>query len=82
MQEERLREFMKTKESLEHVTTELKDEDFERLCELGAGNGGVVMKVRHKPSRLIMARKVIMISDVVFVTLVVLFMLIKPHVAA
>lgn len=37
---------------------ELKDEDFEPICELGAGNGGVVSKVCHKPSVLIMARKV------------------------
>lgn len=39
---------------------ELKDEDFEPICELGAGNGGVVNKVRHKPSGLVMARKVTM----------------------
>lgn len=37
---------------------ELKDEDFDPICELGAGNGGVVNKVRHKPSGLVMARKV------------------------
>lgn len=37
---------------------ELKDEDFDPICELGAGNGGVVNKVQHKPSRLVMARKV------------------------
>ncbi|NXE44145.1 MP2K2 kinase, partial [Ptilorrhoa leucosticta] len=37
---------------------ELKDDDFERISELGAGNGGVVTKVQHKPSGLIMARKV------------------------
>jgi mitogen-activated protein kinase kinase 1 len=37
---------------------ELLDEDFERLGELGAGNGGVVNKVRHLPTELIMARKV------------------------
>lgn len=37
---------------------ELNDDDFEKLGELGAGNGGVVMKVKHKPSGLIMARKV------------------------
>jgi len=37
---------------------ELKDDDFERISELGAGNGGVVTKVRHKPSGLVMARKV------------------------
>lgn len=40
---------------------ELKDEDFEPICELGAGNGGVVNKVRHKPSGLVMARKVRMV---------------------
>ncbi|XP_062843441.1 dual specificity mitogen-activated protein kinase kinase 2b [Trichomycterus rosablanca] len=38
---------------------ELKDDDFQRICELGAGNGGVVNKVCHKPSGLIMARKMI-----------------------
>ncbi|PWA21000.1 hypothetical protein CCH79_00007286, partial [Gambusia affinis] len=38
---------------------ELKDEDFDPICELGAGNGGVVNKVQHKPSRLVMARKLI-----------------------
>lgn len=37
---------------------ELKDDDFQRICELGAGNGGVVNKVCHKPSGYIMARKV------------------------
>jgi len=37
---------------------ELSDDDFEKLGELGAGNGGVVMKVRHRSSALIMARKV------------------------
>uniref|UniRef100_A0AAY5K1P0 Dual specificity mitogen-activated protein kinase kinase 2 n=1 Tax=Esox lucius TaxID=8010 RepID=A0AAY5K1P0_ESOLU len=38
---------------------ELKDDDFYRICELGAGNGGVVNKVCHKPSGLVMARKLI-----------------------
>jgi len=37
---------------------ELKDDDFQRICELGAGNGGVVNKVCHKPSGYTMARKV------------------------
>lgn len=37
---------------------ELKDDDFHPICELGAGNGGVVNKVRHRPSSLVMARKV------------------------
>lgn len=42
----------------EKIGGELSDDDFEKLGELGAGNGGVVMKVRHKSSGLIMARKV------------------------
>lgn len=37
---------------------ELSDDDFEKLGELGTGNGGVVMKVMHRSSGLIMARKV------------------------
>lgn len=37
---------------------ELKEHHFARLAELGYGNGGVVLKVEHKPSRIIMARKV------------------------
>lgn len=38
---------------------ELLNDDFEKLGELGSGNGGVVMKVRHKSSGVIMARKLI-----------------------
>lgn len=38
---------------------ELSDEDLEKMGELGSGNGGVVMKVRHIPTQLIMARKLI-----------------------
>lgn len=34
-------------------------EDLEKLSELGFGNGGVVWKVRHRSSSLIMARKLI-----------------------
>lgn len=45
---------------------ELKDEDFDPICELGAGNGGVVNKVRHKPSSLVMARKVKIFVQVFF----------------
>ena len=37
---------------------ELREVHFGRLAELGYGNGGVVLKVEHKPSRIIMARKV------------------------
>lgn len=44
----------------EKIGGELSDDDFEKLGELGAGNGGVVMKVRHKSSGLIMARKVLL----------------------
>lgn len=38
---------------------ELAGDDLEKLEELGAGNGGVVTKVRHRPSKFIMARKLI-----------------------
>ena len=37
---------------------ELKETHFSRLAELGYGNGGVVLKVEHKSSGIIMARKV------------------------
>lgn len=45
----------------EKIGGELSDADFEKMKdgELGAGNGGVVMKVKHKSSGLIMARKVL-----------------------
>lgn len=46
----------KKKKLIDHG--ELRDQQFERLDELGFGNGGVVLKVQHKPSELIMARKV------------------------
>lgn len=54
-QRKRLKSFLGQKEKV----GELSDEDFEKLGELGAGNGGVVMKVRHKKYGLIMARKVL-----------------------
>ncbi len=37
---------------------DLKEHDFERITELGSGNGGVVLKVKHTPSGITMARKV------------------------
>lgn len=43
----------------EKIGGDLGEHDFEKLGELGSGNGGVVMKVRHKSSGLIMARKLI-----------------------
>jgi mitogen-activated protein kinase kinase 1 len=54
-QRERLETFLTQKEQVGELTQE---NDFEKLGELGAGNGGVVMKVIHKPSGIIMARKV------------------------
>lgn len=45
---------------------ELSDDDFEKLGELGAGNGGVVMKVRHRSSGLIMACKVSLFINSLF----------------
>uniref|UniRef100_A0A8C5AM44 Dual specificity mitogen-activated protein kinase kinase 1 n=1 Tax=Gadus morhua TaxID=8049 RepID=A0A8C5AM44_GADMO len=54
-QRKRLEAFLTQKQKV----VELKDDDFEKICELGAGNGGVVFKVSHRPSGLIMARKLI-----------------------
>uniref|UniRef100_A0AAR2KG09 Dual specificity mitogen-activated protein kinase kinase 1 n=1 Tax=Pygocentrus nattereri TaxID=42514 RepID=A0AAR2KG09_PYGNA len=54
-QKKRLEAFLTQKQKV----GELKDDDFEKICELGAGNGGVVFKVSHRPSGLIMARKLI-----------------------
>lgn len=38
---------------------EIRDEDLDKQDELGSGNGGVVMKVRHTRTKLIMACKII-----------------------
>ncbi|XP_061531924.1 dual specificity mitogen-activated protein kinase kinase 1 [Phycodurus eques] len=54
-QRKRLEAFLTQKQKV----GELKDDDFEKICELGAGNGGVVFQVSHRPSGLIMARKLI-----------------------
>jgi len=51
----RIKMFLSQKEKI----GELSDEDLEKLGELGSGNGGVVMKVRHTHTHLIMARKLI-----------------------
>ena len=40
------------------VHGEFKDSQFDRLAELGYGNGGVVLQVQHKPTGIVMARKV------------------------
>lgn len=54
VQRRRLEEFLNEKRR----AGELVADDFEKISDLGAGNGGVVTKVLHKPSGLIMARKV------------------------
>lgn len=51
----RIKMFLSQKEKIGDIT----DEDLEKLGELGSGNGGVVLKVRHIPTSLIMARKLI-----------------------
>lgn len=51
----RIKVFLSQKEKI----GELSDDDLEKLGELGSGNGGVVVKVRHIPTQLIMARKLI-----------------------
>jgi len=53
-QRKRLEAFLTQKQQV----GELTHEDFDNLGDLGAGNGGVVTKVRHKLSKLVMARKV------------------------
>lgn len=59
-QKKRLENFLTQKAKV----GELKDDDFHRICELGVGNGGVVNKVCHKPSGLVMARKVSGVNSV------------------
>ncbi|XP_015912694.1 dual specificity mitogen-activated protein kinase kinase 1 [Parasteatoda tepidariorum] len=55
LQRKRLENFLSQKQQV----GELSVDDFENLGELGAGNGGVVTKVLHKRSGLVMARKLI-----------------------
>jgi hypothetical protein len=44
--------------TMKQAIGELLPQDFEKISELGSGNGGVVWQVLHKPSDVIMARKV------------------------
>ena len=53
-QKDRMEEFFKSKRAV----GELRQDDLVHIYELGQGNGGVVSKVRHKPTDKIMARKV------------------------
>ncbi|KAL0100643.1 hypothetical protein PUN28_019199 [Cardiocondyla obscurior] len=62
-QKKRLESFLGQKEKV----GELSGEDFEKLGELGSGNGGVVTKVKHKKYGLIMAMKQIRLE-------------VKPHI--
>ncbi|XP_065571799.1 dual specificity mitogen-activated protein kinase kinase 1-like [Artemia franciscana] len=55
VQRQRLVSFLMQKQNLGDLT----EESLEKLGELGAGNGGVVTKVRHKTTGLILARKLI-----------------------
>lgn len=57
-QRKRLETFLRNKASILH-NGELCAEDFEKLEDLGAGNGGVVTKVRHISNDMVMARKLI-----------------------
>jgi len=50
----RLEQFLTQKQTV----GELNAEDFEKISELGAGNGGVVWQVLHKKTGYTMARKV------------------------
>lgn len=54
-QRQRLEAFLTKKQTVGELTPDV----FDKIGELGAGNGGVVMKVKHNPTELIMARKLI-----------------------
>ena len=53
-QRQRLEQFLTQKQTVGELTADV----FNKVGELGAGNGGVVMKVLHKPTNVVMARKV------------------------
>ena len=52
---DRLIEFLKKKQSVKISGVD----EFEKLAELGSGSGGIVWKVRHKASDVVMAKKLI-----------------------
>ena len=60
LQRERLEAFLAEKRKI----GELNAEDFDKLAELGAGNGGVVTKVLHKPF--------LVIKDIIMTALILL----------
>ena len=57
-QKKRLEEFLGVKGRIGELK-EGDEDDFEKICELGAGNGGVVHRVRHRTSATMMAKKMI-----------------------
>uniref|UniRef100_A0AC34QUD5 Protein kinase domain-containing protein n=1 Tax=Panagrolaimus sp. JU765 TaxID=591449 RepID=A0AC34QUD5_9BILA len=58
VQMESLQNFLSQKKQLFELG-ELCEDELERICELGHGNGGVVHKMRHKKTGLTMARKLV-----------------------
>lgn len=58
-QKARLQSFTELKKKLGEPKPE---DEYERLAEIGAGNGGVVYRVKHKKSGVEMARKMIMMD--------------------
>jgi mitogen-activated protein kinase kinase 1 len=54
-QKDKLEEFLKSREKI----GDLKNEDLSVEGELGSGNGGVVLKVRHRSTGIDMAKKLI-----------------------
>lgn len=52
-----MEEFVRRKRTVVEAGS-LKEEDFAKLDELGSGNGGIVYKVRHRATGIVMARKV------------------------
>ena len=56
-QKKNLEEFLEEKGKIVSEG-EMKEHHLLRMEELGFGNGGVVLKVQHKPTGIIMARKV------------------------
>jgi len=58
-QKQRLQNFLDLKKKLGEPKS---DDDYEKVAELGSGNGGVVDRVRHKGTQVEMARKMIMMD--------------------
>eukprot|EP01137_Pigoraptor_chileana_P014423 Opistho-2@69025 len=59
-QRQRLNEFLQNRTRIgANTNTDLRGEDFQNIEELGSGSGGVVKKVLHRPTQLVMARKLI-----------------------